>query len=59
MDYAFCPVCAAGMTVLSDGQDRGRQACPEGHFVHYENPAVEQQRRGEYGRCGTAGGVSP
>ena len=52
MDFAFCPVCAAGMTVLSAGQDRGRQACPQGHFVHYDNPAVTAfafvEREGRY-----------
>ena len=52
MDFAFCPVCAAGMTVLSDGPDRGRPACPRGHFVHYDNPAVTAfafvERAGRY-----------
>lgn len=39
-DFAFCPLCAKPLQRLTEGRDAGRPACPEGHFVHYENPAV-------------------
>lgn len=38
--FAFCPVCARRLTTLTDGPDRGRLGCAEGHFVHYDNPAL-------------------
>lgn len=40
MPFSFCPVCAAPLELLRDGPDAGRAACPAGHFVHYDNPAV-------------------
>lgn len=38
--YRFCPLCAAKLEPLAGGEDAGRPACPTGHFVHYDNPAV-------------------
>ena len=38
--FRFCPVCAAPLEAIAAGPDAGRPACPTGHFVHYENPAV-------------------
>lgn len=38
--YRFCPLCAAALEPLTDGNDAGRPGCPRGHFVHYENPAA-------------------
>lgn len=38
--YRFCPLCATPLAPLADGDDAGRPACPRGHFVHYDNPAV-------------------
>jgi 8-oxo-dGTP diphosphatase len=38
--YRFCPLCATALAVLPDGPDAGRPACPRGHFVFYDNPAV-------------------
>lgn len=38
--YRFCPLCAAPLEPLAEGDDAGRPACPTGHFVHYDNPAV-------------------
>lgn len=40
MDYRFCPVCAAPLVTLTEGNDTGLLACPDGHFVNYANPAV-------------------
>lgn len=41
MDFRFCPLCAAELLPLpADHRDAGRPACPAGHFVHYDNPAV-------------------
>jgi ADP-ribose pyrophosphatase YjhB (NUDIX family) len=40
LDFRFCPLCAAPLEPLAEGDDAGRPACPTGHFVHYENPAV-------------------
>jgi ADP-ribose pyrophosphatase YjhB (NUDIX family) len=39
-DFRFCPICAAPLEPIADGHDAGRPACPTGHFVHYDNPAV-------------------
>ena len=38
--FRFCPLCASELRPLADGHDAGRPACPRGHFVHYDNPAV-------------------
>lgn len=40
MEFRFCPICSNELISLSSGHDRGRLGCTEGHFVHYENPAV-------------------
>ncbi|MCW2991478.1 MAG: hydrolase [Solirubrobacterales bacterium] len=41
MEFRFCPFCAAALRPLPAGhRDAGRPACPQGHFVHYDNPAV-------------------
>ena len=41
VEFAFCPICATALEPLPAGhRDAGRPACPEGHFVHYDNPAV-------------------
>ena len=41
MDFRFCPACAAPLAPLpADHRDAGRPACPAGHYVHYDNPAV-------------------
>lgn len=40
-EFRFCPRCAAELRPLPAGhRDAGRPACPDGHFVHYANPAV-------------------
>jgi ADP-ribose pyrophosphatase YjhB (NUDIX family) len=40
-EYRFCPLCGAGLQPLpACHRDAGRPACPQGHFVHYANPAV-------------------
>ena len=38
--YRFCPLCATALAPIKAGHDAGRPACPRGHFVHYDNPAV-------------------
>jgi ADP-ribose pyrophosphatase YjhB (NUDIX family) len=44
MAFRFCPLCAAALEPLpAEHRDAGRPACPAGHFVHYENPAVTTQ----------------
>jgi ADP-ribose pyrophosphatase YjhB (NUDIX family) len=40
MDFRFCPICCNELLTLTTGPDLGRLGCLEGHFVHYENPAV-------------------
>lgn len=41
MTFRYCPLCAAELQRLGRGhRDAGRPACPHGHFVHYDNPAV-------------------
>lgn len=40
-EFRFCPVCAAALAPLpASHRDAGRPACPDGHYVHYDNPAV-------------------
>jgi ADP-ribose pyrophosphatase YjhB (NUDIX family) len=40
-EYRFCPLCGTPLEPLPAGhRDAGRPACPRGHFVHYDNPAV-------------------
>lgn len=40
-DFRFCPLCATALQPIPEGRpDAGRPACPRGHFVHYDNPAV-------------------
>ena len=38
--WRHCPICAAELVTLREGTDAGREACPSGHFVHYDNPAT-------------------
>jgi ADP-ribose pyrophosphatase YjhB (NUDIX family) len=38
--WRHCPICAAELETLREGNDAGRDACPTGHFVHYVNPAT-------------------
>lgn len=39
--FCFCPSCAAPLVPLpAEHRDAGRPACPQGHYVHYDNPAV-------------------
>lgn len=40
MEFRFCPACAAPLVPVPDGPDEGLPACPDGHYVHYANPAV-------------------
>ena len=40
VEFYFCPLCASALEPLADGPDAGRPACPSGHFIHYDNPAV-------------------
>lgn len=40
MEHRVCPVCGQPLAVLRDRPDAGRAACPTGHFVHYDNPAL-------------------
>jgi len=39
-DFKFCPVCAATLVMRCDENDAGkfRQACPDGHWTHWDNP---------------------
>ena len=39
-DFKFCPVCAAALVVRAAQDDAGklRQACPDGHWTHWDNP---------------------
>ena len=40
-EFRYCPLCAAPLAPLpAEHEDAGRPACPERHFVHYDNPAV-------------------
>ena len=40
-EFRYCPLCAAPLSPLAEGhEDAGRPACPTGHFIHYDNPAV-------------------
>ncbi|MBI1891497.1 MAG: NUDIX hydrolase [Burkholderiales bacterium] len=36
-ELRYCPVCAESLTVAMVG-DRERQACPTGHWTHWDNP---------------------
>jgi NAD+ diphosphatase len=41
VEFRFCPQCAAALEPLpAADRDAGRPACPLGHYVHYDNPAV-------------------
>src|SRR5689334_9855545 len=41
VEFRFCPTCAQALEPLPPGhRDAGRPACPDGHYVHYDNPAV-------------------
>jgi ADP-ribose pyrophosphatase YjhB (NUDIX family) len=40
MEFRFCPGCATPLTAIADGPDAGLPGCPDGHYVHYANPAV-------------------
>ena len=41
MKFAYCPLCGTALAPLPAGhRDAGRPACPTGHFVHFDNPAV-------------------
>lgn len=40
MEFRFCPGCAVPLTPIPDGPDAGLPGCPDGHYVHYANPAV-------------------
>lgn len=39
-DFKFCPVCAASLVLRADDDDVGkvRLACPDGHWIHWDNP---------------------
>ena len=40
-EFRFCPLCGTALAPLPAAhRDAGRPACPAGHFVHYDNPAV-------------------
>jgi len=36
--YRFCPQCAKPLEDRQGGNGQGNPACPDGHFVHYDNP---------------------
>jgi ADP-ribose pyrophosphatase YjhB (NUDIX family) len=38
--FRYCPLCATELVLIAEGRDGGRPACPRGHFIHFENPAV-------------------
>lgn len=40
MEFRYCPACAEELRPIAEGHDAGLPACPDGHYVHYENPAV-------------------
>lgn len=50
--FQFCPLCAARLEPKPADPDRGRPACPQGHFIHFDNPAATVQgwieRDGEF-----------
>ena len=39
-DFKFCPVCAVALVLRADEDESGklRQACPDGHWTHWDNP---------------------
>jgi ADP-ribose pyrophosphatase YjhB (NUDIX family) len=41
VEFRYCPACASPLEPLPpEHRDAGRPACPDGHYVHYDNPAV-------------------
>lgn len=40
MEYRYCPMCAAPLVERRDTDEAGklRQACPHGHWTHWDNP---------------------
>lgn len=40
MKFRFCPACARPLIPVPSGEDAGLPHCPDGHYVHYQNPAV-------------------
>lgn len=42
-EFQFCPLCAARLEPKGSDPDRGRPACPSGHFIHFNNPACTVQ----------------
>lgn len=43
MEFRYCPVCAAELIIRSDNDaggdgDKARNACPDGHWTHWDNP---------------------
>lgn len=40
MDFRYCPLCGDQLAPLPSGPDSGRPSCRQGHFVHYDNPAI-------------------
>jgi 8-oxo-dGTP diphosphatase len=51
-DFRFCPLCSEPLEPKPSPPDAGRPACPQGHFVHFDNPPATVQawieRDGEY-----------
>jgi len=51
-EFRYCPLCAEPLEPKPSDPDRGRPACPAGHFVHFDNPACTVQgwieRNGEF-----------
>jgi 8-oxo-dGTP diphosphatase len=51
-DFRFCPLCGEPLEPKPSPPDAGRPACPQGHFVHFDNPPATVQawieRDGEY-----------
>lgn len=51
-EFRFCPLCAQRLEPKDAQPDRGRPACPAGHFIHFDNPACTVQgwieREGEF-----------
>lgn len=41
--FRFCPLCGARLEPKPTQPDMGRPACPEGHFVHFDNPPATVQ----------------
>ena len=42
-EFHFCPLCGRALEPKPSPPDAGRPACPEGHFIHFNNPPTTVQ----------------